>query len=930
MSAHRQSDDSALIGRTRERDLVEAMLDALPDGGRVLRLTGEPGSGKTALVRFAARAAAQRGTPVLSVTWAPAERDLGHAALHGLLHPVLPHLGDLPGSERAALASAFGEAPGEPEPTVLARAALRLITRLPGPVLVCVDDLDRLDPASRDTLRAMTHLCHDTRAGILVTGRTADDHLPADARTVALPPFPARHARDLVRRRGRARAHTEEELILAVAGGNALALTELSLSGTGLPEAAGFGMLPATPRLADAFADDLRGLSAEGDSVLLTAALSTSTLVREILDASARLLGDAEHARAGLDEVLARGLIAAEPAETGAPAEPAEKVAPAAPAETVAPAGHSHLRFTQPLLRIAALHRVPATRRMTAHAALGHSITDPTRAAWHAAQCATGTDEELARRVEALAAGPRPDTSLLVALAALETAARLSPDPERRAGRLLRAAELACHYGLGDQARQYARGIDPAELGDLGRAMLLWLHDLLPGNPPVGAERIGQLCAAARSVAAGHPALARKLLHAAAGRCWWEQAAAPEREMVVATLKELRTSPWQPRELAALALTDPLSISHTPLRVAEPPTPDEQLILGQVAHLTGDLERAGQLLEAAERAARATGRHGRLPHILGARALGEIWRGTQWKTAHTMADEARTIATRLRLDNYGARATGALGLIEALQGHHDKALERAAAIEGASRHLGQGQHLNLATLTRVLTASGSGRYADAYTQLRSSFTQLTTPYSFQQFWGLAFFVEAALPAGEAEDARTVVKEIADRTSGGRAPLLRQILAYADAALAPDEEAEARYRAALDGDIDRWPLLHAMTRLSHGVWLRRRRRVVESRAPLTAAESLFRSLGATSRADLAASELRAAGRTDSAPDQDSPAAALSPQQLTIARLAADGLTNRAIGEQLHLSARTVASHLYQIFPKLGVNSRAQLAQRTDLR
>ncbi|MFE6888438.1 AAA family ATPase [Streptomyces sp. NPDC057694] len=912
MGAHRQSDDTALIGRAHECDLVRAVLDALPDSGRVLHLSGGPGSGKTALVRFAAQAAAQRGIPVLSVTWAPAERDLGHAALHGLLHPLLPHAVALPGAERAALASAFGEDSTEPESTVLARAALMLITRAPGPVLVCVDDLDRLDPASRDTLRAIAHLCRDTRVGIIITERAdptgprptdaAVGPLPKDVLTAALSPLPTPHARDLVRRRGRARAHTEEELVLAVARGNPLALTELSLSGNGLREAAGFGMLPASPRLADAYADDLGALSARGSGVLLTAALSTSPLVREIVDAGTRLLGGVQHARAGLDEVVAQGLVTEE---------------------------NGHLRFTQPLLRVAALHREPATRRMSAHAALGDSIADPARAAWHAAQCATGTDEELAQRVEALAAGPWPDTALLVALAALDTAARLSPDPERRADRLLRAAELACHYGLGEQARQYARGIDPAELGDLGRAMLLWLHDLLPGNPPVGAERIGQLCAAAGSVAASQPELARKLLHAAAGRCWWEQAAARERDLVVDTLKGLRTPPWKPRELAALALTDPLSISHVPLRASEPPTPDEQLILGQVAHLTGDLERSGELLEAAERAARASGRHGRLPHILGARALGEIWRGAQWQTAHAMADEARTIATRLRLDNYGARATGAQGLIEALQGHHDKALERAAAIEGASRHLGQGQHLNLATLTRVLTASGSGRYADAYTQLRSSFTELTTPYSFQQFWGLAFFVEAALPAGEAEDARTVVKEIADRTKSGRAPLLRQILAYADAALAPDEEAEHRYRAALDGDIAQWPLLHAMTRLSHGVWLRRRRRVVESRAPLTVAESLFRSLGATSRADLAASELRAAGHTDTGPDQDSPVTALSPQQRTIARLAADGLTNRAIGEQLHLSARTVASHLYQIFPKLGVNSRAQLAERTDL-
>ncbi|MFI6876311.1 AAA family ATPase [Streptomyces sp. NPDC050400] len=914
MGAHLRSDDKAddtvLIGREHEQEQVKDLLAALPRGGRVLHLSGAPGIGKSAVLRFAAHEATRQDICVLSTSWAPAERHVPHAALHRLLHPLLPHAGDLPPRERGTLDAAFGPDPATPGPQDLARAALRLLTATVGTALLRVDDLDRLDDASRDTLRALTRLCDETQLGLIVAERAAPtDWLPAHAHTTVLGPLPAPQARELVRRRGPSAALVEEELVLAVAGGNPLALTELSLSGGGLGEAAGLGLLPATPRLAEAYADDLDALTGTGHRVLCTAALSTSSAVEEILTASTRLLGSARDARAGLAEAVAHGLVTTD---------------------------DHHLSFPQPLLRAAALQREPAARRMAAHAALRHSVTDPAGAAWHAAHCATGADEDIAVRLESLADlespadGSRPGTGPLAALAALECAARLSPDPERRATRLLRAAELACHHGLADLGRQYARGIDPAELGDLGRAMLLWLHDLVPGNVPVGRERIGQLCAAARTVADTHPDLARKLLHTAAGRCWWQQTDAAARQSVVRTLTDLRTPPWSSRELVTLALTDPLSISHVPLRVTEPAGPDEYLFLGQAAHLTGDFERAAQLLQEAEEAARAEGRRGRLPHILEARALGEIWLGSPWDTAHALATEARTIGAGLGHGNYAARAVGAQGVIEALQGRHDKALERAVAIEEASRHLGQGQHLNLATLTRVLTASGTGRYAEAYTQLRSSFTELLTPYSFQQLWGLPFLVEAALPAGETDDVKAVVEQVAHTTRSGRAPFLRRTLAYAEAALAPDDEAEARHRAALDGDCGRWPLLNAMTQLSYGAWLRRRRRVVESREPLGTAETLFRALGATSRAERAAAELRAAGGTDTAPAQDTAARLLSPQQLTIARLAARGLTNRAIGEQLHLSARTVASHLYQIFPKLDVTSRAQLATRKDLR
>jgi DNA-binding NarL/FixJ family response regulator len=109
---------------------------------------------------------------------------------------------------------------------------------------------------------------------------------------------------------------------------------------------------------------------------------------------------------------------------------------------------------------------------------------------------------------------------------------------------------------------------------------------------------------------------------------------------------------------------------------------------------------------------------------------------------------------------------------------------------------------------------------------------------------------------------------------------------------------------------------------YGSWLRRHRRVTESRVPLRAARDWFDTYGLGSWADQARQELRAAGETSRrrAPDAWN---RLSPQEVQIARMAAGGMSNRDIGQRLYLSHRTVGYHLYRIFPKLAITSRSQL-------
>jgi len=124
------------------------------------------------------------------------------------------------------------------------------------------------------------------------------------------------------------------------------------------------------------------------------------------------------------------------------------------------------------------------------------------------------------------------------------------------------------------------------------------------------------------------------------------------------------------------------------------------------------------------------------------------------------------------------------------------------------------------------------------------------------------------------------------------------------------------------NLARWPFQRARLQLAYGIWLRRQRRPVDSRPPLRSARATFEVLGAVPWEERARQELRATGETvrRRAPEARDE---LTPQERQIAEMAAAGLSNREIGQQLYLSHCSVASHLYRLFPKLGVTSRAQL-------
>ena len=168
----------------------------------------------------------------------------------------------------------------------------------------------------------------------------------------------------------------------------------------------------------------------------------------------------------------------------------------------------------------------------------------------------------------------------------------------------------------------------------------------------------------------------------------------------------------------------------------------------------------------------------------------------------------------------------------------------------------------------------------------------------------------------------MIGELEQIASQSAPPILCTGLTCARPLVAVDSEAEQLFREALGQDWAGYPFLRARTLFSFGCWLRRQRRSVDSRIPLRDAIDLFDALGANRWSARARQELRAAGetigqRTPDARDR------LTAQELQIAQLAAQGLSNREIGERLFLSHRTIGSHLYRIFPKLEITSRVQL-------
>ncbi len=351
--------------------------------------------------------------------------------------------------------------------------------------------------------------------------------------------------------------------------------------------------------------------------------------------------------------------------------------------------------------------------------------------------------------------------------------------------------------------------------------------------------------------------------------------------------------------------------------------PLDLLLLGHAAACVGAFSTAETYCVAASKGLREQGRLAPLSEALSLVAWAAL-RRSRWHVAAPAAHECVRLAEDTRQPIVQLAGLAALAMIASIRGDVDATVELTAKAEqlGMAHRVSVG--LALIEATRAMAAAGAGRSHEAYDHLSRLYRQGEPAHQrMQACWAIGSLAEVAAQCGEDASASEQLAALESLTSGSRSAGVLVALRYARAVLAGPDDAEGRYRDALDGDLSDWPFEHGRLQLSYGRWLRRQHRVLESRAPLRSACDRFDLVGAQPWADAARSELRAAGEFRSAASPEI-WEALSPQELNVAQLVAEGLSNREIGERMYLSHRTISSHLYRIFPKLGVTSRNQLA------
>ena len=901
--------EGALYGREREFEVLSALVRGLAEGaGGALVVRGEAGIGKSSLLAVAAGLAGQAGAQVLTATGIQSETRLPFAGLHQLLRPVLPLAERLPPRLRSALLSAFGLADDEPAgPFLIGLAALELIsdTAASTPVLLIADDAQWLDEPSSVVLGFVARRLATEPAALLIAVRDGLASSFDDAGLPGLPltglAEPAAAALLEARAPGLDLAHRDR--LLSEAAGNPLALVELPKSvRPGYPAGGPTGpLLPLTARLEQAFAAQQSGLPETTRAVLLAAAANDGTALPEVLDAASVLAGTAVTAD-GLLPAIAAGLL-----ETG----------------------EAGLRFRHPLIRSAVYQAANVARRRAAHTALADLLAGrPDRRAWHLAAAALGPDEQVAADLEAAAVRAVRRSAFNLAADAYRRAAQLSDDTFNRTRRLLLAAETALSSGHLRLGHDLLRAAESLDLTADQRTLAAWMREISGGGAWSGASQLDALARLAEQMRiAGETRTALDTLANFALRCYWSNPAPKTRAAVIAAAERLGRPETEPALLAILSSADPVRTGERVNALVKSITPDRteptaMWYSGLAAANTWAWDSALPLLDAAVDELRARGQLGLLTRALTTQAWAAVHLA-RLPTAVAAASEA----SRLAVETGQGHWTGANQLAQAVAASAagDAAAADALAQRTEALYLASG---STSMLGFVQFARGRGavlnqRYAVGLAHLRRILDPADPVFHpFVGSWGLADLAEAAVALGEPARAQAYLGQLESLAAQTGGPLLLAQAAYARPLAAEDDQAEPLYQAALGEGLASWPDYRARMLLRYGEWLRRQRRATESRVPLREARDSFDTLGFTHLAERARLELRAAGEWSSR-REPRPWDELTAQELQIARMAADGLSNRQIGQQLFISHRTVGTHLYKIFPKLGITSRSQL-------
>jgi len=892
--------DAALVGR----DAILAEARQTLAGGASVLLEGEAGIGKTAVWRALVAGARQTGWLVLTCAPTEAEAALPFAALADLLRPLQAEVAALPSPQRAAADAVLLAA--DPDEAVderaIGAATRSLLERATRPVLVAVDDLPWLDRPSQRALRfALRRL--SPRPAALVSCRPPLDIAALDlddAHRIALTPLGVGALHHVIRARlGATLSRPLLARIARDAGGNPLLAIELARAVLRLPRPPRPGEdLPVAASMQQLLTDTTKTLPDPTQAAVRLAALLTVPTVDDLVAAGA--------APTALDAAEDAGLLTV----TGA-----------------------QITFAHPVYTSAVRAGIPAATRRRLHRALADAVADPDERARQLAQCTTRADAAVAAELAAAAERHRARGAPAVAADLYDQAAALTPPTLTEAGGdrdARRVAAVSCRFESGDYAAAGAAADDVAAqlTGDaraealLLRAMVAWSTDDI--NTAVAAAGAGLASASAGSALAGriHAHLSlfhdspedgrahaqaaidtlsgeggdRPLLCSALLHLFFHEVRAGVPPRVELLDRALRLEDGAPSWLAGTVpavwwkgIDDHdrararllLLLDHAVVRGDEPWQHEILTHLGETELLAGRFADAGRHITAARE----------LGEQLGTGLVGETWLG---------------------------------GILDAYRG--DLASAAAVATAGVARARDQSDqwahriHLQLAglvALSRGHLAEAAGAYGELAHMLGARGVVEPLAQRFEPDW-----IEACVGAGDLDTAAGALARLAARHERLPRPwttlgLARsRVLLDAAAGSAPDlsilDDARASVPAAT------LPLDRARCLLVAGMAHRRARRRREARDALDAAIAEFTAIGAAAFADRARAELaRISGRAATATD-------LTPTELRVAQLAAQGQTNRAIADALFISPKTVEANLARTYRKLGITNRAQLA------
>jgi DNA-binding NarL/FixJ family response regulator len=902
-----------LFGRSAELERISRFLHELHERGDARLLCGEPGVGKSVLLDAAADLAQAASIRVLRASGSEFEAQVGYSGLNQLLLPVRDELHRLPPGARDALSVALGFGPGSPPDALLVcNAALSLVAALAdqSPVLLLVDDVQWVDRASAVVLGFIARRVEGHRIGLVMSSRTGSE-IALDRRgltEVVVEPLDREASGRLVDARFPCLPPRARQRLLDLAQGNPLALVELpsSLTGSAAHCLDPSEVVPLSDRLQALFAARLAGLPDATRRLLLVAAFEGTGDVRALR----QVAGDGP----GLNDL--------------APAERVQLVHVDDPTARIA--------FRHPLIRSTIVTMSTHEERRYAHLLLADTLQgDDERRAWHLAAAAAGPDEAVAGLLDRVAHRTMFRGDALGAVSALVRAAELSTTTAARGRRLAKAAYVGAEAGgtvddpktlLADARR--ASSDSTGSLHAANAAAFLMLN--ADGDVPTAHRLlVGAVETAGHGYRADNGALI-EVMHTLLLLSWY--AGTPAHwDPFFRALRRLTPAPPGLLALMSRTFADPVrtgasAVAEIERLLAAMPDEDDATRMMRIGTASVYLDRLADTRQAQWRLVRQ-GRDGGAPRRhLGALMLlcVDDYLTGRWDEADELAREGHEVCVTAGFPFFAWYFRYNRAVIAAGRGRADEAYALADEITHWAVPRGVTSAARFAHHPRTLAAAGQGDFDAAFRHACAlSPPGVLASYVPHCTWVMFDLVEAALRTGRAAEARAHLDAMQAADISALSPRMALIRAGVEAMVLDDEMADTRLDALLARPASgRWLFEASRIRLAFAERLRRKKDFQRARRHLLDARSGFAAMGAHPWLARTHQELRATGYRPLDHASDS-AGTLTAQEFEIAHLAASGLTNRQIGERLYLSHRTVGAHLYRIFPKLGVSSRAAL-------